>query len=230
MIFSKELSGGYKEEDRYEILKGDGIHYTEELLGYKFTVSPFAFFQVNTNVFEKMLLEISDFLKIGNDTVVFDICCGTGAIGICLSKNARKVIGVELVEAAVINARENVKLNKEIIDEEKCEFHAGRAEILLPEIAKKYSDSSNTIVGIVDPPRSGLHKDVLRALRCCKGLDRLVYVSCNAVSQMRDLQGLCYATEKKRKAPAFKPIRCVGADLFPHTTHVESIIFLERED
>ena len=116
MIFSKELNGGYKEEDRYEVLCGSGIHYTEDLLGYKFTVSPFAFFQVNTNVFEKMLNEIAEFLKIGEETVVLDICCGTGAIGICLSKNAKKVVGVELVEAAVINARENVKLNSDIID------------------------------------------------------------------------------------------------------------------
>jgi tRNA (uracil-5-)-methyltransferase len=83
-------------------------------------------------------------------------------------------------------------------------------------------------MGIVDPPRSGLHKDVLKALRTCKGLDRLVYVSCNPESQMRDLKDLCYETSKKRKAPAFKPIQCIGADLFPHTNHIESIILLER--
>ena len=65
-----------------------------------------------------------------------DICCGTGAIGICLSKFAKKVIGIELVEAAVQNANQNVLLNKDTIEPEKCEFHAGRAEILLPEIAK----------------------------------------------------------------------------------------------
>ena len=177
-----------------------------------------------------MLNEISKFLKIGADTVVFDICCGTGAIGICLSKNAKKVIGVELVEAAVVNARENVNLNKDLIDADRCEFHAGRAENLLPEIAKQYSDLNSTIVGIVDPPRSGLHRDVLKALRTCKGLNRLVYVSCNALTQIRDMQFLCYSAEKKRKAPPFKPICCLGADLFPHTSHIESIIFFERED
>jgi len=142
---------------------------------------------VNTNVFEKMLNEIGKFLTIDNDTVVFDICCGTGAIGICLSKFAKKVVGVELVEAAVENAKLNVKLNSDQIDETKCEFFAGRAEYLLPDIAKKYSEDRCKIVGIVDPPRSGLHRDVLKALRTCKGLDRLVYVSCNAVTQMRDL-------------------------------------------
>ena len=108
MIHSKELNGGYNEGDRYDIICGDSLFYTEQLLDFNFLVSPFAFFQVNTNVFEKMLNEIASFLNIGKDTVVFDICCGTGAIGICLSKFAKKVIGVELVEAAVQNARQNV--------------------------------------------------------------------------------------------------------------------------
>ena len=129
-----------------------------------------------------MLLEIQKFLNITTDTVVFDVCCGTGAIGICLSKTAKKVIGFELVEAAVENAKENVQLNKGVIEPEKCEYHAGRAEIMMPEIAKSLSETKSTIVGIVDPPRSGLHRDVLRAIRTCKGLDRLVYVSCNALT------------------------------------------------
>mmetsp|Transcript_11077 Transcript_11077/g.16841 ORF Transcript_11077/g.16841 Transcript_11077/m.16841 type:complete len:178 (-) Transcript_11077:17-550(-) len=177
-----------------------------------------------------MLNEIGSFLRISKETVVFDVCCGTGAIGICLSEHAKKVLGFELVAAAVENAKENVRLNSEKIDDGKCEFHAGRAEILLPEIAKEQSAKASTIVGIVDPPRNGLHKDVLRALRCCKGLDRLVYVSCNAKTQIRDMQSLCYASHKKRRAPPFKPVRCIGADLFPSTNHVESIIFFEREE
>lgn len=134
-----------------------------------------------------MLNEISAFLKIDKETVVFDICCGTGAIGICLSKMAKKVLGFELVEAAVENAKKNVELNKDKIEPGKCTFYAGRAEYNLPDIAKEESEKGASIVGIVDPPRSGLHKDVLKAIRCTKGLNRLVYVSCNAVSQMRDM-------------------------------------------
>ena len=140
MIYGTDLSGGYQESDRCELLSGDSIYYTEELLGFKFTVSPFAFFQVNTNVFEKMLNEISNFLQIKEDTVVFDVCCGTGAIGICLSKNAQKVVGFELIEAAVENAKENVRLNKDILDENKCEYYAGRAENHLPDVAREYSE------------------------------------------------------------------------------------------
>jgi len=83
------------------------------LCGYKFTVSPFAFFQVNTIVFEKMLKVIGDFAGIDEHTTLFDICCGTGAIGICLSQKAKKVIGVELLVSAVENAKANVLLNAE---------------------------------------------------------------------------------------------------------------------
>ena len=131
-----------------------------------------------------MLNEIASFLNMDKDkTTILDICCGTGAIGICMSKWAKKVVGIELVEAAVENAKLNVEeMNKDKIEAGKCEFHAGRAEVLLPEISKLYSDKDNQVVGIVDPPRSGLHKDVLKALRTCKGLDKLVYVSCNAVT------------------------------------------------
>ena len=129
-----------------------------------------------------MLNEISAFLNINKDTVVFDICCGTGAIGICLSKMAKKVLGFELVEAAVENAKINVELNKDKIEPGKCQFYAGRAEYLLPDIAKAESEKDSTIVAIVDPPRNGLHRDVLRAIRCCKGLNRLVYVSCNPLT------------------------------------------------
>ena len=231
MVFSKEINGGYTENDRYDLLAGTSLHYTEEVRGFKFTVSPFAFFQVNINVFEKMLQEIQDFLNIDSKTILFDVCCGTGAIGICLSSQAQKVVGFELVEAAVRNAEANVKMNEALIDPSRCEYHAGRAEETMPEVAKKFSDSESKIVGIVDPPRGGLHRDVLRAIRCCKGLNRLVYVSCNAQTQMRDMQFLCFATvKKKRNAPPFVPVKCLGADLFPFTSHVESIVFFERSE
>jgi tRNA (uracil-5-)-methyltransferase len=146
-----------------------------------------------------------------------------------LSDKAQKVIGVELLESAVENAKQNLELNSDKPGlKEKCEFHAGRAEEVLPNIVKEYSQQGSKIVGIVDPPRSGLHKDVLKALRTCRGLDRLVYVSCNPQSQMKDMQALCYEMSKKRRAPAFRPVFCVGADLFPHTNHIESIVMFER--
>lgn len=175
-----------------------------------------------------MLKYIQQFAEIDEDTIVLDICCGTGAIGICLSSGSKKVIGVEIIEQAIENAKVNVELNKDKIQPEKCEFYAGKAEELLPNIVKELASEKHKIIGIVDPPRSGLHKDVLKALRTCKGLDRLIYVSCNPFSQIKDMQYLCYEADKKRKGPPFKPLKCKGADLFPHTNHVESIILFER--
>lgn len=111
---------------------------------------------------------------------MLDICCGTGAIGLCLSQvGCKKVVGVELLKSAVENANENVSLNSQVFKDRNIEFHAGKAEDLLPDLAEK---QQGKIIGIVDPPRSGLHPTVLKALRTCKGLDRLVYVSCNAQS------------------------------------------------
>ena len=128
-------------------------------------------------------------------------------------------------------------MNKDSLDCDKISFHAGRAEEVLPPIVQQEIQSKidengeqvqQKIVGIVDPPRSGLHRDVLKCLRTCKGLDRLVYVSCNAQSQVRDLAYLCYGVKSKRRGPPFKPVKAVGADLFPHTSHIESIVLLER--
>ena len=225
IIYSGEISGGYNENNKVELLSGKD-YYETSLNGYKFTVSPFAFFQVNTVVFEKMLETVGEFAGIDEDTTLLDICCGTGAIGICLSKRAKKVVGVELLVSAVENAKANVSLNAELLESDKMQFVAGRAEETLAPII---AEASGKIIGIVDPPRSGLHGNVLKALRTCKGLDRLVYVSCNASSQVRDLQYLCYEIKGKRKAPPFKIVKAIGADLFPHTMHIESIVLLERD-
>ena len=82
-----------------------------------------------------MLALITSFAGIDQSTVLFDICCGTGAIGLCLSREAKQVIGVELIEQAVENAKENVKVNSESLDGDKIQFYAGRAETVLPPIA-----------------------------------------------------------------------------------------------
>ena len=157
-----------------------------------------------------MIAQISDFAGIDQTTTLFDICCGTGAIGLCLSANAKKVIGVDIVEQAIADAKQNVALNEGKIDSTKVEFYAGKAEEVMPPIVLKESGQGK-IVGIVDPPRSGLHRDVLKALRTCKGMDRMIYVSCNAQSQMRDMQYLCYESKSKRKGPPFRPVKAVGA-------------------
>lgn len=121
VIYSDDLGGGYNEENQFEVLSGKG-YYSETLNGLNFNVSPFAFFQVNTPVFEKILDEISSFAKIDQNTVLLDVCCGTGAIGLCLSKNAKKVIGVDIIAAAIENAKKNIELNEGVLDSSKLEF------------------------------------------------------------------------------------------------------------
>ena len=84
------------------------------------------------------------------------------------------------------------------------------------------------IIGVVDPPRSGLHLNVIKALRTCKGLDELIYVACSPESIIDNLIELCLPANKKRKGPEFSPIKSFGVDLFPYTEHYEGLFFLKR--
>jgi tRNA/tmRNA/rRNA uracil-C5-methylase (TrmA/RlmC/RlmD family) len=86
-----------------------------------------------------MLALIADFAEIDKDTVLFDICCGTGAIGLCMSKNAKKVIGVDIVAAAIENANQNVIMNQESLEKDKIKFYAGKAEEVLPNVVNEES-------------------------------------------------------------------------------------------
>lgn len=138
LIKSLDLAGGYKETDEMEVLSGTSS-YEEKLCGLKFNVGPFAFFQVNTLVFEKMIAQISSWAGIDQETTLFDICCGTGAIGLCLSANAKKVIGVDIIEQAIQNAKDNVLINKDVLNVDKIKFYAGKAEEVMPPIVLQES-------------------------------------------------------------------------------------------
>lgn len=175
-----------------------------------------------------MLTQISEWAELDQNTILLDLCCGTGVIGIALSPYVKKVIGIEMIESAVEDCIQNCELNElsHSSPEAKCEFFAGKCEDLLPDIVSKIENSK--IVAIVDPPRSGLHSTVLKSMRTCKGLEKIVYVSCNATSQAENLHQLCMPVSKKRKAPGFQILKYCGADLFPHSEHVECIALLER--
>ena len=227
-ITSSELSGGYNMDQTdgkqdLLVLQDGRNYYYEEVVSLRFMVSPLAFFQVNTHMFEKMLNLIEEWAQIDEKTILLDICCGTGIIGLSLSRKANKVVGIEIIESAVEDARRNAANNK--ID--NCEFVAARAEEAFSKIIADIG-SDQRIVAIVDPPRGGLHRDVLKGIRTCKGLDRLVYVSCNAGSLVDNMSHLCYGAQKKRKGPPFRPVKCAGADLFPDCNHCECIMLFER--
>ncbi len=228
MIHNGDLGGtDYNPADTVEVLSGTG-HYMEEILGYKFQVSPLSFLQINPVICEKMYSHVrklaEDSVKKGTQPIVFDLYCGIGTIGICLSQIAAKIVGIETVAAAIENAKLNAELNGL---KDKTEYICGKAEDHMGAIAQKYGDK-NTIVAVVDPPRCGLHKTVVQKMRTCKGLDVIIYVSCNPQSMIRDITYLCRPNQGKVKGPPFTAVNYAGADLFPYTPHTECIVLLKR--
>eukprot|EP00095_Tigriopus_kingsejongensis_P011202 maker-scaffold263_size232787-snap-gene-1.22 protein:Tk11202 transcript:maker-scaffold263_size232787-snap-gene-1.22-mRNA-1 annotation:"trna (uracil-5-)-methyltransferase homolog a" len=195
----------------------------EEVLGAKFSISPGAFFQVNVPAAELLFKTIGDLVQLNPETsTVLDVCCGTGTIGISLAKLCKKVIGVELVESAVQDAKKNVIANGLT----NVDFRAGRAEYLLEGIFKQDADPENT-VAIVDPPRAGLHPKAIHALRASQ-VQKLVYISCDANAAMNNFTTLARPPSKTVSGDPFVPIKVIPVDLFPHTKHVETIVIFER--
>ncbi|XP_053181004.1 tRNA (uracil-5-)-methyltransferase homolog A [Scomber japonicus] len=206
-----------------ELVAGEGcIH--EELLGLKFRISPHSFFQVNTGAAEVLYSAVGEWAQLDEDSTVLDVCCGTGTIGISLAKRVRKVIGIEMCQEAVEDAKVNAKLN----GLSNVEFHCGKAEDVFPNILNALVSPS--ITAIVDPPRAGLHSKVILAIRRAEHLKRLVYVACNAKAAMTNFIDLCRAPSNRVHGAPFRPVRAMAVDLFPQTMHVEMLLLLERVD
>ena len=209
----------------------------ERMCGLRFRVSPASFFQTNTAAAEALYDLAGEWAaegatggSSGGETpateqapaaqgTLFDVCCGTGTIGLTLASRFSSVVGVDICEAAVRDAEVNARLN----GVENARFQAGKAESVLPALLR---EAGGGAVAIVDPPRGGLHKTVLSALRSCAGLNRLVYVSCNAESMAQNCVLLC--SPAGPGLTPFRPVCCMAVDLFPHTAHVEAVLLLER--
>ncbi|RMX63427.1 hypothetical protein DD238_007189 [Peronospora effusa] len=201
----------------------------EHLLGMRFLVSPNAFFQVNTGGAEKLYSLVKKFANADEHTLLYDVCCGTGTIGICASKGVGKVVGIEICKPATDDAEANAILN----GVKNVSFINSKAEDVMKDLLHKKREESekhlNRVVAIVDPPRAGLHHQVLRALRACPPVERIVYVSCNpTVSLVRDAVTLCGPSTKSLQGRAFEPVHAVPVDMFPHTPHCEMIIVFDR--
>jgi 23S rRNA (uracil-5-)-methyltransferase RumA len=195
--------------DRTDILFGQDYFY-EELLGLKFRISAFSFFQTNSLGAEVLYQTVRDYIDLGGkDKVVYDLYSGTGTIAQLMAPIAKKVIGVEIVEEAVEAARENTLLN----GLNNCEFIAGDVLKVLDSIEEK----PDFIV--LDPPRDGIHPKALEKI-IDYGVDRLVYVSCKPTSLVRDLavfleKGYCVE-------------RAVAVDQFPWTANCETVCLLSN--
>uniref|UniRef100_A0A8B9VB72 tRNA (uracil(54)-C(5))-methyltransferase n=1 Tax=Anas zonorhyncha TaxID=75864 RepID=A0A8B9VB72_9AVES len=204
-----------------EHVAGDKYIY-EELLGLKFRISPHAFFQVNTQAAEVLYTAIREWAQLSQESTVLDICCGTGTIGISLAKKVKKVIGIELCQEAVQDAKANAQIN----ELNNIEFHCGKAEDIVPSLINILAPQN--LITIVDPPRAGLHSKVILAIRRAEQLKKLIYVSCNPRAAMNNFIDLCRAPSNRVKGASFRPVKAMAVDLFPQTRHCELLIFFER--
>jgi len=215
-------------DDPSDWLAGED-HITEELFGLQFRIVPGAFFQTNTEACEVLYRTVLELANLGPESTLVDVCCGTGTIGICAAKESevKCVIGIELSAPAVACAEANAVANGL---GERASFVCSRAELVLQGILdKQIYGGAGHMVAVVDPPRSGLHRSCLAALRNCSPIQRLVYVSCNPMgSLVADMEVLCGPSSKSLPGKAFEPVQGAPIDLFPSTDHCEMIIAFER--
>lgn len=196
------------QSDETRLLYGQDYFY-ETILGLKFKITPFSFFQTNSLGAEILYEKAREYMGDTKDRVVFDLYSGTGTIAQILAPVAKKVVGVEIIEEAVEAARENAQLN----GLENCKFWAGDVLKVIDELGEVPD------LIMLDPPRDGVNPKALRKI-IDFGVNRMVYIACKPTSLARDLemlQGHGYKVEK---------IACV--DLFPNTVHVETVCLLSR--
>ena len=179
---------------------------------FKFNISPLSFFQVNPIQTEILYNKALEYASLTGNETVFDAYCGTGTITLFLSQKAKKVYGVEIIEPAIINAKENAKLN----NVENAEFFVGKSEEIIPKLI---NEGIKADVIVVDPPRKGCDIKLLNAIGETKP-EKIVYVSCDPSTLARDLKIL----EEK----GYKTIKVQPVDMFPQTSHVECVCLLTK--
>lgn len=198
----------------YEVLWGDA--YMKEQLGnITYQVSPLSFFQVNPVQTKKLYDKAVEYAGLTGKENVWDLYCGTGSISLFLAKDAGKVHGVEIIEPAILDARENAERNGIT----NAEFFVGKAEEVFANQVLGKENPEKIDVVVVDPPRKGCDEKLLNTMLEMQP-DRIVYVSCDSATLARDLKILCEKDYQVEKWQCY--------DQFPHTVHVESCVLLER--
>ncbi len=192
-----------------------GNGYIEDKLGeYVFKISPMSFYQVNPVQAEVLYNTAIKAAKLNNQDILFDLYCGIGTIGIFASKFVKKVYGIEIVPQAIEDAKENAKINKIT----NAEFIVGDVEFAFDELVNKKEIKPTAI--IVDPPRKGLDDKTIQNILKLK-TEKVVYVSCNPATMVRDLAKM----EEEYKIEKIQPV-----DMFPFTRHVECVAVLYLKD
>ncbi|MBO7218084.1 MAG: 23S rRNA (uracil(1939)-C(5))-methyltransferase RlmD [Clostridia bacterium] len=193
------------------VLFGEG-YIEETLCGFRFRISPKAFYQINPTQTEILYNKALEFAELSGEETVLDAYCGTGTIGLIASPKAKRVVGVELNPDAVSDAFTNAELN----GVKNIEFYNDDAGEFMIKAARKGTAYD---VVIMDPPRAGASLDFLKCL-VTLAPKRVVYISCNPETQARDLS---YLTRKGYKVKKIQPV-----DMFPHTEHVETVALLSQ--
>ncbi len=197
-----------------EFIKVFGQPFIEEILGgIRYRISPASFFQVNTLQAEVLCQKVIEFAALKPTDTVFDLYCGTGSIALALASYCKKVIGVEIIEPAIADAKENAKIN----GIRNVEFFVGKAEDLFPEFV---SQGLHANVVVVDPPRKGLDPALVASIKQIAP-SKIIYVSCDPATLARDCKILCENVEYT--LGALQPV-----DLFPLTRHVETVVLMSR--
>ena len=212
-ILNDSLSDVVK-SDETRVLYGQDFFY-EELLGLRFKITPFSFFQTNSLGAEVLYQTAREFIGDALDDeanqTVFDLYSGTGTIAQMLAPVAKKVVGVEIVEEAVEAAKVNAKLN----GLDNCEFIAG--DVL--KVVDELEDKPDFIV--LDPPRDGIHPKAIQKI-IDFGVEQMVYISCKPTSLARDLEVF--------EAAGYKVMRATAVDQFPNTVHIESMVLIQKDN
>ncbi|MBS1911030.1 MAG: 23S rRNA (uracil(1939)-C(5))-methyltransferase RlmD [Bacteroidetes bacterium] len=209
-INRKRAQIAFSEETR--VLFGDGM-ITERVAGNRFTISPFSFFQTNSLQAERLYQEALAAARLGGGQHVWDLYCGAGTITLAAARRAGSALGIELNEGSVMDARRNAVGN----DIANARFIAGDLKTIITNRAELIgTDQPSPDVVITDPPRAGMHEDVVRALLELAPA-RISYVSCNPTTQARD----CALLAERYTVEYVQPV-----DMFPQTYHVETVALL----
>jgi 23S rRNA (uracil1939-C5)-methyltransferase len=184
----------------------------EEMEGLKFRINAKSFYQTNSDQAYELYKIVRDFANLCGNELVYDLYTGTGTIAQFISKKAKKVIGVESVEDAILAAKQNATINKI----KNVEFFVGDMKNIFNDDFIKKNGVPEVI--ITDPPRDGMHKDVIKQILKIVP-EKIVYVSCNSATQARDLEIL---------SSKYEIIKSQAIDMFPQTHHVENVVLLKK--
>lgn len=192
-----------------ELLAGQQ-YYIDYIGNIKFAISPQSFFQVNTLQADKLYNKVLQYSGLTGKEIVFDGYCGIGSIALYMANKAKKVYGIEEVEEAIKDAKNNARLN----NIKNCEFQTGKVEDKLPELIKK---GIRPDLVIFDPPRKGLSDSVINTVKKARP-ERIIYVSCNPATLARDL-----AKFKEN----YSILKVQPVDMFPQTYHIETVVLMQ---